>query len=62
MSLPPGRYVLQGYNETLDAFLVPDKEIDLAGGTAEVDFGVLMLSNAKSHTGVKIEHAKSMGG
>jgi hypothetical protein len=62
MSLPPGRYVLQGYNEMLDAFLVPDKEIDLAVRRAEVDFGVLMLSNTKSHTGVKIEHAKSMGG
>ena len=61
MSLPPGRYVLQGYNEAMDAFLVPDKEIDLVVGAAQVDVGVLMLSNTKSHIGVKIEHAKSGG-
>ena len=62
MSLPPGRYVLQGYNETSDAYLVPDKEIELAVGGAEVDFGLLMLSNTKSHVAVKIERPKSMGG
>ena len=61
LSVPPGHYVLQGYNETLDAWVVPDKEIDLAAGTAEVDLGVLTLSKTKSHTGAKIERAKSMG-
>jgi thiol-disulfide isomerase/thioredoxin len=61
MSLPPGRYVLQAHNETLDAYLVPDQEIDLAFGRAELDLGVLMLSNTKSHTAVKIEQAKSRG-
>jgi thiol-disulfide isomerase/thioredoxin len=61
MSLPPGRYVLQGYNETSDAYLVPDKEIDLTIGKTEVDFGILTLSNTKSHIGVKIQQAKSMG-
>lgn len=61
MSLPPDRYVLQGHNETLDAYLVPDKEIDLAVGIAELDLDVLMLSNTKSHTSVKLEHAKSRG-
>ena len=61
MSLPPGRYVLQGYNEAMDASLVPDKEIDLVAGAAQVDVGVLMLSNTKSHIGAKIEHAKSGG-
>jgi hypothetical protein len=62
MSLPPGHYVLQGYNEKLDAYLVPDKEIDLAVGRSEVDVGVLMLSSTKSHAAVKIEHAKAVGG
>jgi thiol-disulfide isomerase/thioredoxin len=61
LSLPPGRYLLHGYNQKLDAFLVPDKEIDLALGKAEVDFGVLMLSHAMSATPAKIEHAKSTG-
>jgi len=61
MSLPPGRYVLQGYNETSDAYLVPNKEIDLANARAEVDFGVLTLSNTRNHIGVRIERAKSKG-
>ena len=61
MSLPPGRYMLHGYNETADAYLVPEKPIDLAVGKTEVDLGVLTLSNTKSHVSVKIEHAKSTG-
>jgi hypothetical protein len=61
MSVPPGRYVLHGYNETFDAYLVPDKEIDLPVGKAEVDFGTLMLSNTSVHTAVKIERARSAG-
>ncbi len=61
VSLPPGYYVLHGYNENLDAFLVPDKEVDLAVGRAEVDLGVLMLSNTKSATSAKIAQAKSTG-
>jgi thiol-disulfide isomerase/thioredoxin len=62
MSVPPGRYVLHGYNEALDAFLAPDKEIELPAGRAEVDLGVLMLSSARSATSVKIERSKSSGG
>jgi hypothetical protein len=61
ISVPPGRYVLQGYNETLDAFLVPDMEVNLDVGSPAVDFGVLMLSNTKRHTSMKIEHARSIG-
>jgi thiol-disulfide isomerase/thioredoxin len=61
VSLPPGRYVLHGYNDALDAFLVPDKTIDLAAGAGEVDLGVLMLSDAMSAASTKIDHAKSVG-
>ena len=61
MSLPPGRYVLHGYNEALDAFLAPDKEIELIAGQPEVDLGVLMLSSTRSAASAKIERSKSSG-
>jgi hypothetical protein len=61
MSLPPGPYVIHGYNEQMDAYLVPDRDINLTTGIAEVDLGVLMLSNARTHERLKIERAKSNG-
>ena len=60
MSLPPGRYLIRGYNETY-AHLVPDREIDLPVGKSEVDLGVLMLSDKGSRERVKIDQAKSDG-
>ncbi|AMV40663.1 Thiol-disulfide oxidoreductase ResA [Planctomyces sp. SH-PL62] len=48
MSLPPGRYVLQGYNETLDARLDPDREVVIPPGATEVDLGVLALSRERA--------------
>ena len=61
MSLPPGRYLLHGYNAASDAYLVPDKPINLAAGRAEVDLGTLMLSGTKMHTAVKVERSKAKG-
>ena len=44
MSLPPGRYLLNGYNEPGGLRLKPNKEIVLSAQTPEVDLGVLRLS------------------
>ena len=44
MSLPPGRYLLNGYRDQRDLLLQPDKEIVLSDRTPDVDLGVLRLS------------------
>lgn len=61
MSLPPGRYVLQAYNDTGDVYLVPDREIQLPVGSAEVDLGELAMSNSRTHVSVKNGQAKAKG-
>ena len=44
MSLPPGRYLLNGYRDQRDLRLQPDKEIVLSDRTPDVDLGLLRLS------------------
>jgi len=61
MSLPPGRYVLQAYNDPLDAYVNPSPEVDLTGAARDVDLGVLKLSSEITHTSVKIAKAKAAG-
>jgi thiol-disulfide isomerase/thioredoxin len=61
LSVPPGRYVLHGYREQMDARLVPDCLIDVAEGKSELDQGILILSDAVAHESVRIQRAKSSG-
>ena len=60
MALPPGRYVLEAYNEALDAFVTPDRAVTLSADTPEVDLGVLTLS-PKPHISTRVALSKSSG-
>jgi hypothetical protein len=61
MSLPPGRYVLAGYNAAFDGHLDPDKQILLTRLTPEVDFGVLSLLPCKPGLDQLVERSKANG-
>jgi hypothetical protein len=61
MSLPPGRYLLNGYTDPRNAQLVPDKEVVLTNETPEVDLGILHLSPYKSPLETNIERSKADG-
>jgi hypothetical protein len=61
MALPPGRYLLNGYNDRTDAQLVPDKEIVLTGEKKEVDLGVLRLSPSGPSMDQRVERSKAGG-
>ena len=60
MSLPPGRYLLEGNNDKLDLNLIPEKQIVLTAATAEVDLGVIRLSD-KPIVPIKRERSKAAG-
>ena len=60
MALPPGRYLLNGYNEAFDGQLVPDARVDLTGDTPEVNLGVLRLSKVEVPS-TSVERAKAEG-
>jgi thiol-disulfide isomerase/thioredoxin len=62
MSLPPGRYLLNGYNEQFNLRLNPDKEIVLSQQTPEVDLGVVRLSADISMDRVKRSKASGAWG
>jgi thiol-disulfide isomerase/thioredoxin len=59
-SLPPGRYLLDGYNDGLSAFLVPRKSIELTADAPELDLGVLQLSPVVT-IATRREQAKAAG-
>jgi thiol-disulfide isomerase/thioredoxin len=60
MSLPPGRYFLNGYNEH-DLRLNPDKEIVLSAQAPEVDLGVVRLSPGDKSMGDRVKRSKESG-
>ncbi|QEH35576.1 Thiol-disulfide oxidoreductase ResA [Aquisphaera giovannonii] len=61
-SVPPGRYVLVGYDESDDARLVPDREIAVEPGRAELDLGVLTLADVSKVPRRAYERAKDGAG
>jgi hypothetical protein len=62
MSLPPGRYFLEAYDDPPVGRLDPNKEILLSAVTPEVDLGVLPFSRVRSpYLTTRIEQSKARG-
>jgi len=61
VSLPPSRYVIEGYNDAQDAFTYPYPEVDTSKATGDIDLGALKLSPSISSASVKIAKAKAAG-
>ena len=59
LSLPPGRYVIEAYNDDHDACL-DGKEVLLTASQPEVDLGVLLLPPDKSPVS-RIKQSKQTG-
>ena len=64
MWLPPGRYTLQAYDDTVGTdspHAVPDKVIDLDAGTPEVDLGALILEKTPPGVRARVEQSRVKG-
>ncbi len=61
MSLPPGRYSLNGYNDKTDGQLVPNKAIVLNATVPDVDLGVLRLTASGPSMEDRVNRSKANG-
>jgi thiol-disulfide isomerase/thioredoxin len=57
-SLPPGRYTIEGYNETSDAYTIPEVLIDLSPGERELDLDELRLTDVATSEYTKFIRAR----